>query len=285
MTTGSPLASSPASPRTRGKSRQANWRRPDKVAIIALEIDLSADAVMRRRVERHCEAVFRLRRALQRDAGALCRAYLAARNERVITGAKAVRTRLGLDRKGIEARAKAHVERSRWMRHHFTKATTLHVADEVWQSCDRFLFPDSTGERHGMPQVGSWWGFSRIPGRARSHTKARPVWETYRLVGSLRGHLDTSGTQPRLAVPETAIPGPGQSVFAQPKHLPAPTPPKGGWRSYNGAFAVVYTGLPDSRDKSGDLVMPVRLPQGSGQFARLAHFLADPQAWHKIDLV
>jgi hypothetical protein len=27
-----------------------------------------------------------------------------------------------------------------------------------------------------------------------------------------------------------------------------------------------------------------RLPQGSGQFERLAHFLADPSVWHKIDL-
>jgi hypothetical protein len=31
--------------------------------------------------------------------------------------------------------------------------------------------------------------------------------------------------------------------------------------------------------------MPVRLPQGAGQWAHLTHFLADPNIWHKIDLV
>lgn len=83
-----------------------------------------------------------------------------------------------------------------------------------------------------------------------------------------------------MTVAEAVALEPGQSVFAQPRHLPAPVSAEGGWRAYDSALAVVYTGLP-----GGDLVMPVRLPQGSGQFARLAHFLADPQAWHKIDLV
>jgi len=43
---------------------------------------------------------------------------------------------------------------------------------------------------------------------------------------------------------------------------------------------VVFTGLP-----AGDLVLPVRLPRGTGQWAHLGHFLADPAVWHKIDLV
>lgn len=280
MTTGLPIASPLASPRPRGKSGQANWRRPDEVAVIALDLDLSADPVMRRRVEKHWEAVFLLRRALQRDAGALCRAYLAARNERAAVGARAVRVRLGLDRKGIEVRAKTHVERSGWMRRHFTKATALHVADEVWESCDRFLFRDSAGQRHGIPQVGSWWDLRHIPGRARSHTKARPVWETYRLVGSLQGHLGAYGAQPGMTVAGANAAEPGQPVFAQSGHLPAPVPPEGSWRAHDGALAVVYTGLP-----GGDLVIPVRLPQGAGQFARLAHFLGGPRSWHKVDLV
>ena len=48
----------------------------------------------------------------------------------------------------------------------------------------------------------------------------------------------------------------------------------------SGVLAVVFTGLP-----GGDLVLPVRLPQGAGQWPHLAHFLADPSIWHKIDLV
>jgi hypothetical protein len=138
-----------------------------------VELDLCGDPVMRRRVEKHWDAVFGLRRGLQRDAGGACRAYLAAVRERA-RGANAVRARLGLNRKALEDRAKGHVERAGWMRHYFTKATALHVADEVWQSADRFLFTDARGQRHGMPRVGSWWDFTRIPGRARSHTKAQP---------------------------------------------------------------------------------------------------------------
>jgi hypothetical protein len=42
----------------------------------------------------------------------------------------------------------------------------------------------------------------------------------------------------------------------------------------------VFTGLP-----AGDLVMPVRLSQGAGQWPHLAHFLAEQHSWHKIDLV
>jgi hypothetical protein len=43
---------------------------------------------------------------------------------------------------------------------------------------------------------------------------------------------------------------------------------------------VVFTGLP-----AGDLVLPVRVASGAGQWPHLAHFLADPNIWHKIDLV
>jgi hypothetical protein len=41
------------------------------------------------------------------------------------------------------------------MRSHLTKATALHVADEVWNACDRFLFPDASGHRQGAPKVGA----------------------------------------------------------------------------------------------------------------------------------
>ena len=229
--------------------------------------------------------MFRLRRALQRDAAARCQAYWAAHHER---GAdpKAVRERLGLSRKGIEAAAKAHIEASGWMRDHLTKAVGLHVADEVWETVDRHLFADASGRRHGPPRIGSWWDFTRIPGRARSHTKATPVWETYRLVGTLAGHLATY-RHPQLptSVSTTATAAAGQpagtSVLAQPAHLAAPMrPASGSWADHDGALAVVFTGLP-----GGDLVLPVRLPQGAGQWAHLSHFLADRAVWHKIDLV
>jgi hypothetical protein len=171
------------------------------------------------------------------------------------------------------------------MRDHLIKAIGLHVADEVWQTVDRHLFADSSGRRHGPPRIGSWWDFTRIAGRARSHTKATSVWETYRLVGTLAGHLATY-RHPQLPAPtsvalEAASQPAGTSVLSQPAHLAAPVrPASGSWADHTGALAVVFTGLP-----AGDLVLPVRLPQGAGQWEHLCHFLADPGIWHKIDLV
>jgi hypothetical protein len=180
-------------PRRRGKSKAPNFKYEGPVSVIRLELDVCDERVCRR-LERQWAAVFRLRRALQRDAAARCRAYWAAPHER---GAdrKGLRERLGLSRTGIEAAAKAHIERSGWMRDHLTKAIGLHIADEVWQTVDRHLFADASGRRHGAPRIGSWWDFTRIPGRARSHTKARPVWETYRPVGTWTGTSRRTGTR------------------------------------------------------------------------------------------
>jgi hypothetical protein len=269
--------------RRRGKSKAPNFKYEGPVSVIGLELD-ACDDLMRRRLEKHWEAVFRLRRALQRDAADRCRAYRAARHERK-RDPKALRQRLGLTRKGLEAAAKKHIEASGWMADHLTKATGLHVAAQVWETVDRHLFADKSGRRHGPPRVGSWWDFARIPGRARSHTKATPTWETYRLVGSLDGHLNTY-RHPGLAASITCAgdgagrPG-GSSILAAPSRLLPPARPAGGsWCKHDGALAVVFTGLP-----AGDLVVAVRLPHGAGQWAHLCHFLADPHVWHKIDLV
>lgn len=60
-------------------------------------------------------------------------------------------------------------------------------------------------------------------------------------------------------------------------------PSSGSWWDHHGALAVVFAGGAGSAD--GDLVLPVRLPQGAGRWARLEHYLSDPSAWHKVDLV
>jgi hypothetical protein len=270
-------------PRRRGKSKTANFKYDGPVAVIRLELD-ATDEHTRRRLERQWGAVFRLRRALQRDAAARCRAYWAAHHERA-HDPTAVREWLGLTRKGIEAAAKHHIEASGWMRDHLTKAVGLHVADEVWETVDRHLFAEASGRRHGPPRVGLWWDFTRIPGRARSHTKAQPTWETYRLAGTLDGHLATyrhrqlpAGVQ---TPHEAADQQPGTSILAQPGRLRLPARPVSkSWWDHAGALAVVFTGLP-----AGDLVLPVRLPSGAGQWPHLVHFLADPAVWHKIDMV
>ena len=276
-------ADSVAAPRRRGKSKAPNFVYRGPVSVIRLELDVP-DARTRRRVECQWGAVFRLRRALQRDAADRCRAYWAAHHERA-RDPKGLRERLGLTRKGIEAAAKAHIEASGWMRDHLTKAVGQHMADEVWETVDRHLFKDGSGRRHGPPRIGSWWDFTRIPGRARSHTKTTATWETYRLAGTLDGHLEAY-RHPQLPASVTTAAGAaarpvGSSILAQAARILAPSrPASGSWSAHSGALAVVFTGLPQ-----GDLVLPVRLPQGAGQWSHLTQFLGDPSVWHKIDLV
>jgi hypothetical protein len=110
------------------------------------------------------------------------------------------------------------------------------------------------------------------------------VWETWRLVGTLDGHLNAYRHRDLPAAVKTAAEAAtqptGTSILAQPTVMAAPARPGGSWWKHTGPLAVVFTGLP-----AGDLVLPVRLPQGAGQWAHLAHFLADPAVWHKIDLV
>ena len=60
--------------RHRGKSKGPNFKCEGPVAVIRLELDVS-DPGIRWRLERQWAAVFRLRRALQRDAAARCRAF------------------------------------------------------------------------------------------------------------------------------------------------------------------------------------------------------------------
>lgn len=233
------------------------------------------------------EAAFRLRRAVQRDARHRCAAYWRHADSRV-AGPKGARERLGLGREGLESAAKRHIDDSGWMRDHLTKALGPRIAGEVWNTVDRHLFADASGKRHGAPKIGDWFGFARIPGRARSHTKTQPTWETFGLAGSVDGHLNAYRHPDLLSqitsAAQAALLPAGTSVLAKIQPMPTPVPPpkgrKANWRSYDGPLAVVLTGLP-----AGDLVLPVRLPRGAGQWAHLVHFLADPSIWHKIDLV
>jgi hypothetical protein len=206
----------------------------------------------------------------------------------------------------MERRAYRHLERSGWLGHHVSKALVMHQADEVYEtSVSRHLFADASGRRHGRPKTGTWWDYTRVPGRARSHTSERK-WETFRLHGTLDGHLDAY-RHPKLPKTVTtpaqvALLGPGSSVLAQPWRLPRPERPAGrtptgerhekgkpktraarGWWDHTGPLTVVFAGGPDSH--KGDLVLPVRLPSGAGRWARLVHFLGRPATWHKIDLV
>ena len=249
--------------RTRGPNQQAPWvRRPeDGVSVLRLALDIS-DPVQRARIEAMFRAGYTLRRAIQRDARDRAHAYRAATHERAREPA-AVRDRLGLSRTALEHAAYAHLDAAPHLRRFVTKALAMHLADGVWTATERHLFADARGRRHGMPRVGRWYDFTRLPGRARSHTTANK-WETFRLCGTLAGH--------RAAYTDRT------GDFVQPRHLrPVHS---NAWWSHDGPLAVVFTGLAD-----GPLVLPVRLPTAPSNQPILDHHLADPSRWHKIDLV
>jgi len=291
----------PPQRRFRGKYRQPAWRRSEgqPVAVMVLELPVTDPRTLRRLANLYA-AAWHIKRAVQRDARARVDAYWAARTQRKDKGPKAVRERLGLSREGLQRAAYQHLEDSGWLRHHLTKALAMHLTGEVWTATQRHLFGDATGKRAGRPKAGRWWDFTRIPGRARSHTTAAK-WETFRLVGTLEGHVGAfrhphlpQDVHPHTPADAAQLP-PGQSVLLQPRRMPTPTVPTGHvptgnptpsgrrkatWWDYDGPLAVVLTGI-----GGGDLVLPVRLPQGCGCWPRVLHFLADPDAWHKIDLV
>ncbi|WP_240667536.1 transposase [Streptomyces luteoverticillatus] len=265
----------------RGKNKAPKWTKPDdgmvSVMVLPLAVTDPADLA---RLEKLFGAMWSIKRAVQRDARAKVDAYWSAKHERDTHSAKDVRQRLSLSREALERCAYKHLEAAGHLKHHASKALSMHMADEVWNGVQRHLFADATGNRHGRPRVGRRHGFTRIPGRARSHTTANK-WETFRLVGTFRGHLMayTSG---------------GQHDLMQPRRMPKPTRPNGkvptgkgtrkaNWWDHAGPLAVVFAGGPDG--KRGDLVLPVRIPQSPAQENRVRHFLETDARWHKVDLV
>ena len=249
--------------RTRGPNKKAPWSRnpDDGVSVLRLALDTS-DPRQRARLEAIFSGAHQVRRAVQRDARDRCRAYWAATHERAKDPA-AVRARLGLSRDALEDAAFAHVDAAPHLRRFVTKALAQHLADGVWTPTERHLFCDATGKRQGLLGVTRWFDFTRLPGRARSHTRERK-WETFRLHGTLDGH--------RAAYTDR------DGDFVQPRHLRAVQ--SDAWWTYQGPLAVVFTGLAD-----GTLVLPVRLPTAPSNQPILDHHLANPRAWHKIDLV
>ncbi len=258
------MASTSAGKRTRGPNKQAPWARTpeDGLSVLRLALDTS-DPVQRRRIEDMFSAAFSVRRAVQGDARARSRGYGAAHHERDRDPA-AARERFGLSRTALEHAAYGHLDAAPHLRQFMTKALAMHLADSVWTATERHLFRDASGKTQGLLRRGRWYDFTRLPGRARSHTKARK-WETFRLHGSLDGH--------RAAY--TAANG----RFMQPRRM-RPVAEPASWWTYDGPLAIVFSGLP-----GGTLVLPVRLPAAPSNQPILDHHLGDPARWHKIDLV
>jgi hypothetical protein len=231
------------------------------MSVLRLALD-ATDPVQRARIEAMFRGAYAVRRALQRDARDRARAYWAATRDRA-EDAAAVRDRVQLSRTGLERAAYRHLDAAPHLRRFVTKALAMHLADSVWTGIERHLFADARGKHQGMTRVGGWYDFVRLPGRARSHTRANK-WETARLHGTLDGH--------RAAYTDST------GDFVQPRRM-RPVH-EGAWWSYTGPLAVVFSGL-----ASGTLVLPVRLPTAPSNQPILEHHLADPSRWHKLDLM
>jgi hypothetical protein len=250
------------------------------MATIVLNLDTSHPHT-RRRLEVLYFTIYNLRRALQRDAQRLCREYWARQDERGALGWKFVAEDLGLNRKGFEALARDHARSSGWAMDHVSAALVSHMAVAVFEDVVRHLWSDNSGQRHGALHVTAPHQFTTIHGRARSHTTTNK-WETFRLYGTLEGHLDAyahSGLGEPTRARVAALPA-GTPVLRQSK-MTTPGPTK--WSTYTGPLVMVFAGGPQSHES--ELQLPVRLPQGRGSWDRVVHFLGQPDIWHKIDLV
>src|SRR5262245_62118665 len=218
-----------------------------------------------------------IKRALQRDVRKRLHAYWAS-PRRLQQDAAEWRQQLGLTKEDLERQAYRHLERSRWLLGHVSKALAMHMADEVWAGVERHLFGDREGRRSGMPRLGSYWNFRRLAGRARSHTTEHK-WETFRIFGTLAGHL-AAYRHPELpeeiASPARAASLPsGTRLLAQPRGM-RPGEREGSWWDYSGPLMLVFNGGPASQ--AGELVLPVGLPQGAGRWPYLGHYLDRPGA-------
>jgi len=248
--------------RTRGPNKQTPWARQPEAGLSVLRLPLdTSDPVQRARLASMFGGAYQVRRGLQRDAQDRSRAYWAAHHERE-RNPIVVRDRLGLSRAGFEHAAYEHLDAAPHLRRFVTKALAMHLADSVWNATERHLFRDAAGRRQGALHIGRWYDFTRLPGRARSHTTQRK-WETFRLHGTLAGH--------RAAYTRNGD-------FMQPHRMRAVE--NTSWWSYDGPLALVFSGLTD-----GTLVLPVRLPTAPSNQPILDHHLGDPSRWHKIDLV
>src|SRR5512133_2105830 len=159
----------------RGPNKQTPWSRSrdagdEHVSVLRLALD-TRDPAQRARLEAMFSAAFSLRRAVQHDARNRSRAYGAASHERE-RDAAATRDRLGLSRTALEHAAYAHLDAAPHLRRFVTKALAMHLADSVWTATERHLFRDARGKRHGLPRIGGFYDFTRLPARARTRPSA-----------------------------------------------------------------------------------------------------------------
>jgi transposase len=257
---------------------------PKDQAISTLVVSLdTSDAHSRRRLETLYFTVHNLRRALQRDAQRLCRDYWARKDDRDALGWKAVADDLGLNRKGFERLARDHAANSGWATSHVPMQLVYAMADGVFENAARHLWSDASGHRAGALHVTPLHEFATIVGRGRSHT-TQNKWETFRLCGTLEGHLDAYGHGAHGEHPtrgDVAKLHAGTPILRQKKRMKTPGTAK--WSSYTGPLMMVFAGGPQSKEP--ELQLPLRLPQGRGSWDRIVHFLGRPDLWHKIDLV
>jgi hypothetical protein len=187
-----------------------------------------------------------------------------------------VRQECGIDRNSINEIAKNHADNSKWLNHNTDKTGIVQISNRVTKTVDRYLNKDKSGKRSGLPKLHRFRDFTSIPGNSVNWESKQ--WQGYRLIGSLQGHANAyaNGT----LIEDGLRLKTGIQFFKQPANLRVPKEEKrGDFWNYDGPLAVVAT------NGGNTFVLPVRLPSGTAELARLQHFLGDKNAWSKITLV
>lgn len=281
-------AAATPSKKVRGKNKNPSHRRDPDAPKAVIELVPVADA----RIEHELAALFQvghsLETALIRDVQVRCKRFWADEEGRKNQPWRELAAKHKLSQKHLEQTIWAHLDRASWMKAHVSKALAMYLAGRVWASTERHLFGDETGKRSGPLRIKPFHEFTSIPGGARSPNPATPnKWETFKLAGTLQGHLDTykhPGLPAGISVDEVCELPPGTPVLAQPRLLQAPEIGRS-WTAHTGALAVHFTGGPTRSSARGTMIIPVRLPGGAGRWNHLSHFLNDPSVWRKLTLV
>ncbi|WP_416985782.1 hypothetical protein [Streptomyces sp. T028] len=147
----------------RGKNKAPKWKKPNdgQVSVIVLPLAVTDPADLHR-LDGLFGAMWSLKRAVQRDARAKVDAYWSAFHERNEQGAKAVRQRLGLSREALERCAYKHLEDAGHLKHHASKALTMHMTDEVWNGVQQTARAERRAAKGLEPKTVT------VPGGARA---------------------------------------------------------------------------------------------------------------------
>ena len=252
-----------------------------KPKVIKLPLDITGDIKNQQKLRNLFDAAYNIHRATQRDIQGLLDIYDEFRSGKYYQSLPKVdpnppkkkgekrnfedeipwrgnvlnnfRNQIGLNSFGVIDIAKKHHTGAKHLQKWFIQDVASAHGSQIWESINRHIFPDKTGKYFGRPKITYYYNFTKINGRAKGQT----AWSTFKIVGDF----------------EATLRGDRHEDHA----LPPVKRNARDWTHYHGPLLFV--------SNRGDFIIPVKLPTGSGQLARLKHFLSNQELWHKVNLI